>query len=107
MEITIRPGNTLATLQRELEAGQNSGNFHLVTATKVRLAILTGDPAKIDKTIMEEMGISVQTVAQDDGTYIATRTDGHSFNALMRTMRGAFDVISAVAKDGRAAIKIF
>ncbi|MEI6607885.1 MAG: hypothetical protein WCP35_21495, partial [Verrucomicrobiota bacterium] len=98
-------GVTKQTLEAELEKGKSSGNFALVTASKARLAILTGDPEIIHKTLLEEMGIRAHVEKRDGDIFMAV-PESHGFNAVMRMLRGAFKVMAAMTEDGKMAIRV-
>jgi hypothetical protein len=105
LAIQTLPGVTEATVRDELKKGQNNGNFGLVTASKVRLAFFTGDPKTIEDTILEEMGIRAP-VTRDGNDIMLSVITNQSMAALMRTLRGSFNVLAAMNQQGQQAIRV-
>lgn len=86
-------------------AGARSGNFGLVTSSKVCRAIATMDAARIHTTLLDEMGIRAE-VSEVPGGMMIEVSDHHGLNAIMNACRSFFDVIGAMGRNGRKAVRV-
>jgi hypothetical protein len=82
-----------------------SGNFGLVTSSRVCRAIATMDDKEIEVTLLEEMGIRAEVSSVEGGMMIEV-PDHRSLNAIMNACRSFFDVIGAMGRNGRKAIRV-
>ena len=111
MVITINPNQPEASLglvrraESLIAAGTRSGNFGLVTSSKVCRAIATMDAAGIHTALLDEMGIRAEVSAVEGGMMIEV-PDHRSINTIMNACRSFFDVIGAMGRDGRKAIRV-
>lgn len=105
---TTQPEASLGLVRRAEElirSGQRSGNFGLVTSSKVCSAIATMDAAGIHATLLEEMGIRAE-VSEVHGGMMIEVTEHHGLNAIMNACRTFFDVIGVMGRNGRKAIRV-
>ena len=103
-----QPKESLGLVRRAeslIVAGTRSGNFGLVTSSKVCRAIATMDTDSIHKTLLEEMGIRAEVLEVQGGVTIEV-PDHHGLNAIMNACRSFFDVIGAMGRNGRKAIRV-
>ncbi len=88
MVITTAPNQSEESLglvrraESLIVAGTRSGNFGLVTSSKVCRAIATMDAAGIHTTLLEEMGIRAEVTEVPGGMMIEV-PDHHGLNAIM------------------------
>lgn len=105
---TTQPEASLGLVRRAeslIVAGTRSGNFGLVTSSKVCRAIATMDAAGIHTTLLEEMGIRAE-VSEVPGGMMIEVPDHHGLTAIMNACRSFFDVIGAMGRNGRKAIRV-
>ena len=105
---TIQPEASLGLVRRAEEmilAGITSGNFGLVTSSRVCRAIATMDDEEIEVTLLEEMGIRADVEIIFDSV-ILNVPDRHSVAAIMNACRTFFDVFGGMGRDGRKAVRV-
>lgn len=95
----------VAQFRAEQQAGKNTGNFALTTASGLRLAVASGKPESVSSYLLSEMGISATVRTSAAGIAIATASQ-HSFAAIHRALRGAYKVATAMTEDGHTALQI-
>ena len=111
MVITTNPNQPEASLglvrraEELIRNGMRSGNFGLVTSSRVCRAIATMDDEEIEVTLLEEMGIRAE-VSEVPGGMMIEVPDHHGLNAIMNACRSFFDVIGAMGRNGRKAIRV-
>lgn len=85
--------------------GNRSGNFALVTAAKLRRVVAMMDAEEVKAELLAGMGIAAEVTPMDSGIMIEVRTP-HSLQTVMNALRSTFDVLGAMGRNGRMAIKV-
>lgn len=91
--------------EEEISAGKRSGNFSLVTAAKLRRVVATMGVEAIRSELLAGMGIAAEVLPVDAGIMIEVRTP-HSLQTVMNALRSTFDVMGAMARNGRMAVRV-
>jgi len=91
--------------EEEISSGNRSGNFTLVTAAKLRRVVATMDASATKTELLAGMGISAEVSPLEDGVMIEVLTP-HSLQTVMNALRSTFDVLGAMGRNGRMAVKV-
>ena len=91
--------------EEEISSGNRSGNFALVTAAKLRRVVATMDVEAVKAELLGGMGISAEVSPVEAGIMIEVRTP-HSLQTVMNALRSTFDVLGAMGRNGRMAIRV-
>ena len=89
----------------QIEAGTRSGNFVLVTAAKLRRVVAMMDADAVQAELLAGMGIAAEVSPVDAGIMIEVRTP-HSLQTVMNALRSTFDLLGAMGRNGRMAVKV-
>lgn len=89
----------------QIKAGTRNGNFVLVTAAKLRRVVAMMDAEAVRAELLAGMGIAAEVSPLDAGIMIEVRTP-HSLQTVMNALRSTFDVLGAMGRNGRMAVKV-
>lgn len=77
----------------------------LVTAAKLRRVVAMMDAEAVRAELLAGMGIAAEVSPLDAGIMIEVRTP-HSLQTVMNALRSTFDVLGAMGRNGRMAVKV-